>query len=472
MGFPLLHIQTGHGGFTMPLTFQPVTIGRSPDNIIHLNDDVVSAHHCIVLRMDDEVHVLDLRSHSGTLINGAPVRFARLGPSDVLRVGHAQIRLTEVPSRQVHRAAPSSGTGMVEEPQKEEEDFRPPIPVIPASELRESVTGKLDDSGAPIKVVPDPSTDTPRYLPPPRLIGELLLPREMDGAIRAFLRRPAGMVMIAGPTDSGRTTTAYAMLRHLAAAGRRIVTFEQPPELQLENTVQIFIHDVRQYAEQIERMLRGEPGVLFLGEPPTIAAANAALRAAVGRCLVICIVDAADAMDAMHRWLERGVQPRLLAAGLGLVLSQRLVRRLCDQCKSPAPIEGDALRKLSPFIPHIEHIYVPDTCPVCNNTGYVGRLGVFEVLQVGDLLRAALLMRHPSADDLRKATDVRHHIPLPLSAYARVAQGLTTLEEADAIAASPPAPASRQRPAAASSNRPEEPLPHGDPSGSSHSSMQ
>jgi len=431
MPAPALHIQTGHGGFTVPLTFQPLTIGRSPDNLVHLEDELVSAHHCIVLRIEDEVHVLDLQSQSGTLINGSPIRFAPLAQGDVLRVGRAQARLASSASPAPFVPEDSTGYSSSSPPQAQE--LRPPVRVIAASELREAVTGSLDDSGAPIKVVPDPASDQPRYLPPPRLLGELLLPRDMDGFVRGFLRRPAGMVIVSGPPGSGRTTTAYAMIRHLAAAGRRVVTFEQPPELQIENTVQIFVHDLRSYGEQIERMMRTEPNVLMLGEPPDALAARAALPAAVGKCLVIVVLEAPDAIDAIYRWLMMNIAPRTLAASLGLVLSQRLVRRLCDQCKTPSPIVGDGARKLAPFLGHIEHIYSPDTCAACNNTGFVGRIGVFEVLQVSDAMRAMLLTRHPGPDDLRRATDARHYIPLALSAYARVAQGLTSMEEADAI---------------------------------------
>ena len=430
---PIVHIRVGKAGFTLPVGFQPLTIGRAADNAVHVKDSKVEDHHAIVLRKGDGVHVIDLGSKHGTKVNGKPVQDAKLGEGDVVKIGPMELRLAGM------APAPDPFDSDVADAIESPEDRVPaPTVAITAEDLREPprqpVVRRSGDSG-PIRVIPDPESDRPLYKPPPLTIDDLLLPRDLHHAVQSFLDRDAGLAIVCGPEGSGRTSTCYAMLRRLAAR-KRIVTFEQPPELQIEGAAQVFVHDTREYAPMFNRMLAGDPQVIFLGEPPPPAVITPALQAAVGRCLVVALVEANDCVEPVYDWLMKCAQPKLLASSLKLVICQRVVRRLCDNCKAPIPIEGEAQQKLGPFLSHVDRVYAADACPECNNTGYVGQIGIFEVLTVGDSLRAVLMTRHPTVKNLRDACDPKHLIPLHLSAYARVAQGLTTIEEADTAIAS------------------------------------
>ncbi len=264
----------------------------------------------------------------------------------------------------------------------------------------------------------------------PVALGELGMPAAMLERVDALARRPHGMVLVTGPTGSGKTTTLYAALGLRDTAAEKVVTVEDPVEYQLSGVAQVPVH--RQagvtFGAALRSILRQDPDVVMVGEMRDPETAEVAVQAAMTGHMVFSTLHTNDAVGAIPRLLDLGVPDYLVAATLDAVLAQRLVRRVCDGCAAPYHPSPDAVARLGAGL-RAPAAFVRGTgCTLCRGTGYRGRLGVFELVEVDDALRDAVVRRAPRSE-LRARAQSAGMAPMRADAWDKVARGLTTIEE-------------------------------------------
>ena len=264
----------------------------------------------------------------------------------------------------------------------------------------------------------------------PVSLSELGMPDAVLQRMGALARRPHGMVLVTGPTGSGKTTTLYAALGLRDVAAEKVVTVEDPVEYQLGGVTQVPVH--RQagvtFGAALRSILRQDPDVVMVGEMRDPETAEVAVQAAMTGHMVFSTLHTNDAVGAIPRLLDLGVPDYLVAATLDAVLAQRLVRRVCDACAAPYDPPRDAVARLGAGLPAPARFVRGAGCARCRGTGYRGRLGVFELVEVDDALRDAVVRRAPRSE-LRDRAVEGGMAPLRVDAWSKVARGLTTVEE-------------------------------------------
>ncbi len=243
-----------------------------------------------------------------------------------------------------------------------------------------------------------------------------------------LIRRPFGIILVTGPTGSGKTTTLYSALRTIKNEATNIITCEDPIEYDLDGINQSAVHEKAglTFARQLRAILRQDPDVVLVGEIRDAETAEIAFRAAMTGHLVLSTLHANDAPTAVTRLLDMGVPPFLIASGLIGVVAQRLTRRLCPRCRvqePPTPSEV-ALLGLGPA----ETIWRPRGCPACGETGHKGRVGVHEVMITGEEFSRLIMAQAPGAQ-LRGAAVAAGMTPIQEDALAKVRAGLTSVDE-------------------------------------------
>jgi type IV pilus assembly protein PilB len=257
------------------------------------------------------------------------------------------------------------------------------------------------------------------------------------------MSRPQGLVLITGPTGSGKTNTLYAALAEGVDGSRNVMTLEDPVEIELPGITQIQIDDKSglSFARALRACLRQDPDVLLVGEIRDQDTADLAVRAALTGHLVLATLHTLDAAAAITRLADMGVAPYLVTSSLALVVSQRLVRLPCPECVAPDPTAPEVLRQLS--VDDVEGTWVRAVgCPACTDTGYRGRTAVLEMLPVTEALRAALLVGANEARVRAIASDAGH-VTLYGSGLNKARAGQTTL--AEVLRAVPRGPAPDER---------------------------
>jgi len=252
--------------------------------------------------------------------------------------------------------------------------------------------------------------------------------REMGSAID----RPHGMLLVTGPTGSGKTTTLYSALRRRDIRSEKVVTVEDPVEYQLEGVTQVPVH--RQagvtFASALRSILRQDPDVVMIGEMRDTETAEIAIQASMRGHLVFSTLHTNDAIGALPRLLDLGIAPFLVAATLTAILAQRLVRIACPQCKSPSE-PGAELAALPHGVAleiHNGDFVRVNGCAACRGTGFKGRIGIFEMVSVDDALRAAVAKGAPRAE-LQRIADATGYRPMIADGIAKAAAGITTMDE-------------------------------------------
>ncbi len=252
-------------------------------------------------------------------------------------------------------------------------------------------------------------------------------------AIRSALASPYGMILATGPTGSGKTTTLYAMLRILAKESVSVVTIEDPIEYAIDGVRQIAVNERTgvTFAHGLRAMVRQDPDILMVGEIRDPETAALAVNSALTGHLLLSTVHTTDAVTALVRFLEMGIEPYLIGATVNAVIAQRLVRRICMKCVSahaPSQRERAFLERLGgePF--ESDRLMCGKGCSFCRGTGYAGRIGVSEVLSVDEGIRAALLDRVPDVA-LRSAARAQGMRTLASDGIDKVRRGITTLDE-------------------------------------------
>jgi type II secretory ATPase GspE/PulE/Tfp pilus assembly ATPase PilB-like protein len=246
------------------------------------------------------------------------------------------------------------------------------------------------------------------------------------------VNQPHGMVLVTGPTGSGKTTTLYSVLDEIVTPEINVSTVENPVERSVEgvNQTQVNAKSGLSFALCLRALLRQDPDVIMIGEIRDRETAMIAVEAAQTGHLVLATLHTNDAPGAATRLIQMGVEPFLVASTLRTVMAQRLVRKLCDACKRPHELPANVLRRYAPEGLKTEGPwYASAGCPACRNTGYDGRRAVFEVMRVDSALQD-LIGNNPSSADVRALALKSGMTSLLADALDRVNVGITSLEEA------------------------------------------
>ncbi len=264
-------------------------------------------------------------------------------------------------------------------------------------------------------------------------MDRLGMPAEMLQRFRHLIHRPYGMVLVTGPTGSGKSTTLYAALNELNSAEKKMITVEDPVEYKLPriNQVQVNFKINLTFASVLRSALRQDPDIIMVGEMRDQETMQIGLRAAMTGHLVLSTLHTNDAVSAASRLIDMGGEGFLVAAALRAVLAQRLVRKICETCKQPhAPdaVQRASLESLLGAPASSQQFWEGAGCTQCNNTGYYGRLGVYELLEM-DAAMLQALRRNDSAAFTQAAQASPNFRPLSLAALDYATQGVTSLEE-------------------------------------------
>jgi type IV pilus assembly protein PilB len=254
--------------------------------------------------------------------------------------------------------------------------------------------------------------------------------------LRRFIREPYGMVLVTGPTGSGKTTTLYAALSEIKTEEDKIVTIEDPVEYSIRGITQIPVNEKKglTFARGLRSILRHDPDKIMVGEIRDNETAQIAIQSALTGHLVFTTVHANNVVDVLGRFLNMGVEPYNFVSALNCILAQRLVRTICDICKRPVP-PPDNLYEESGVKPEDWKdavFYEGAGCPQCNQTGYRGRTAVGELLALSDRIRELILDKRPSSE-IKRAAREEGMVTLRESAVEKVKLGMTTLREINKV---------------------------------------
>jgi type IV pilus assembly protein PilB len=250
--------------------------------------------------------------------------------------------------------------------------------------------------------------------------------------LETAISKPWGMVLVTGPTGSGKTNTLYSSISKINKIDTNIMTAEDPVEFNLVgvNQVQVRENIGLNFAAALRSFLRQDPNVILVGEIRDFETAEIAVKAALTGHLVLSTLHTNDAPSTVNRLMNMGIEPFLVASSLNLICAQRLVRRICSNCAGDHPHAAPALVEAG-FTPEEAQRVIPkkgNGCEKCNNTGYKGRVGLYEVMEVTDELRELILVGASSLELRRKAVD-EGMITLRRSGLQKVIDGVTTIEE-------------------------------------------
>jgi type IV pilus assembly protein PilB len=245
--------------------------------------------------------------------------------------------------------------------------------------------------------------------------------------------KPYGMILVTGPTGSGKSTTLYATLNVVSRPEVNVITVEDPVEYRLPgiNQVQVNVKGGLTFAAALRSILRSDPDVVLIGEIRDHETAQIAIEASLTGHLVLSTLHTNDAPSAVTRLTEMGIEPFLVGSALDCVLAQRLARRLCTRCKEPyTPEPEDLAAARFPWIPgeQLPVLHRPVGCSACAKTGYKGRLALHEVMAVTEELERLAVLR-ASSSDLGEAARRHGMQPLRADGMAKVREGVTSIEE-------------------------------------------
>ncbi|OLC40159.1 MAG: hypothetical protein AUH43_27020 [Acidobacteria bacterium 13_1_40CM_65_14] len=245
---------------------------------------------------------------------------------------------------------------------------------------------------------------------------------------RDIIRKPEGLILITGPTGSGKTSTLYAALSELVETGKNITTIENPVEYELPGTNQGQINEKAgfTFAKGVRAVLRQDPDVIMVGEIRDSDTLTAAVEASLTGHLVFSTLHTNSALGSITRLLDMGIEPYFLAAGVQAIVAQRLVRRICAHCQTDLPVPSGVRHLFGDDIP--ESLRRGVGCPECRGTGFSGRIGIYEMVRMTMELRELVLARAPEHALLAAARE-NDMSTLREQCLARVREGLTTLEE-------------------------------------------
>lgn len=337
------------------------------------------------------------------------------------------------------------------------EEMRPPLRLKNAIASRVKVIARLDlaerrlpqDGRMLLRVGPAREVDF-RVSVLPTMFGEKIVIRILDKSglqldmtklgfepdsltqFRQAIYRPHGMVMVTGPTGSGKTTTLYSAVTELNKITENISTVEDPVEYQLTGINQVQVNDMigLSFAHTLRSLLRQDPDIMMVGEIRDLETAQIAVRAALTGHLVLTTLHTNDAAGSVGRLLDMGIEPFLVTSAINLILAQRLVRKTCDNCGKPVEVDGKAMMEVG-IDPEDAAEYSFSTgagCAQCNYTGYRGRVALYEVMPLSGVLKE-LILRGATAGEIRAEAIRSGMKTLRECGLTKIKDGLTTVEE-------------------------------------------
>jgi type IV pilus assembly protein PilB len=253
---------------------------------------------------------------------------------------------------------------------------------------------------------------------------------------RKYIREPYGMVLVTGPTGSGKTTTLYAALSEIRTVEDKIITIEDPVEYQLSGITQIPINEKKglTFARGLRSILRHDPDKIMVGEIRDPETAQIAIQSALTGHLVFTTVHANNVVDVLGRFLNMGVEPYQFVSALNCVMAQRLVRLICAHCKRQVRVDRKALENsgMDPGLADTQRFFEGAGCIECGGTGFKGRTAICELLDLSDRIREMILERRPTSEVKKTAHDEGMRF-LRESAVEKVLLGQTTLREINKV---------------------------------------
>src|SRR6267378_904990 len=261
-------------------------------------------------------------------------------------------------------------------------------------------------------------------------LEKLGFPADTLKRFEALIKRPHGIVLVTGPTGSGKTTTLYGALDKINSPDRKIITVEDPVEYQLKGVNQIAVKPKigLSFATGLRHIVRQDPDVILVGEIRDLETAEIAIQASLTGHLVFSTLHTNDAPAAITRLQDMGVEPYLVASVLEAVLAQRLVRRVCGACRTPDEVSAADLDALGVVAPDNTKLFRGKGCEECRGTGYRGRMGIYELFPITEDARS-LMLRRSSSRDIRQHAVAAGMITLRMDGWRRACEGLTTVDE-------------------------------------------
>ena len=261
-------------------------------------------------------------------------------------------------------------------------------------------------------------------------LEKLGFPTDTLKRFEGLIKRPHGILLVTGPTGSGKTTTLYAALDKINSPGVKIITVEDPVEYQLKGVNQIPVKPKigLTFANGLRHIVRQDPDVIMVGEIRDRETADIAIRAALTGHLVFSTLHTNDAPGAITRLIDMGIEPFLVASAIQLIIAQRLVRRLCGACRVPDTVSAADLDALGVVAPDNTELLRGKGCEECRGTGYRGRMAIYELFPITEDARS-LMLRRSSSRDIRQHAVAAGMITLRMDGWRRACEGLTTVDE-------------------------------------------
>jgi type IV pilus assembly protein PilB len=263
-------------------------------------------------------------------------------------------------------------------------------------------------------------------------LSVLGLPKRIYDFVCEIIEKPNGIFIVTGPTGSGKTTTLYACLNRINTDDAKLLTAEEPVEYEIEGIQQVPINEGigLSFARALRAFLRQDPDRIMVGETRDLETAQIAIQASLTGHLVFTTLHTNDAPGAVARLIDMGVEPFLIASSLEGVLGQRLVRKICTACKTPYEPSEDILRQIGLSVHDLgdKNFYYGTGCDQCNNTGYKGRKGIYELLDISEPIRELIAQRAPSVVIRQKAIELGM-TTLRADGLRSIFEGETTIEE-------------------------------------------
>jgi len=265
-------------------------------------------------------------------------------------------------------------------------------------------------------------------------LSDLGISKEKQEDLEKEAKKPFGMILVTGPTGSGKTTTLYAVLKSINKPEANIITIEDPVEYRIRgiNQIKVNIQTGLTFARGLRSIVRQDPDIILVGEIRDTETAEISINAALTGHLLLSTFHANDAASSIPRLLDMEAEAFLLASTLELIISQRLVRKICLNCRVSYEVSGEELKKsfdqAEKYFKPGSTLYRGKGCPQCNNTGYNGRIGIFEFLHITKEIED-LILKHASSDDIAKQAIKQNDKSMFDDGVEKVVGGFTTIEE-------------------------------------------
>jgi type II secretory ATPase GspE/PulE/Tfp pilus assembly ATPase PilB-like protein len=272
---------------------------------------------------------------------------------------------------------------------------------------------------------------------------ELGIPKKLLSIIESEIKKPNGMLLTTGPTGSGKTTTLYAFLKKVHSPEVKIITIEDPIEYHLQGIVQTQVNDKGYtFLEGLRSALRQDPDIIMVGEIRDSETASIAVNSSLTGHLVFSTLHTNSAAGSFPRLIDLGINPKIMSSSINIALAQRLLRKLCQFCKKEIVLEGETKKKIDEIlnsivdkteIPKItDKVCVAVGCEKCNNTGYKGRIGIYEGIKLNPSINEAI-NNNSSEDEIAKVALSEGILTMTQDGAIKILNGITTIEELERV---------------------------------------